>query len=172
MPNLSTVSMHMYKGLAYSDQVDRHSWATSVCFARWCEGEGSHKAAWRLIQIRKRFVLKAYFYDTPFWLGPGFFLKGLAKVGFLEGLAKPVALWSPGPWSRGPWSRGLWSSGPAMNPLRTRHSDVVFANGGGCPPPNPPAVFLSRAGLLSRTSHPEQDLHQTRNCFRAFQNSS
>ena len=61
---------------------------------------------------------------------------------------------------------------PQMNPLRTRHNDLVFANGGGCAPPNPPAVFLSRAGLLSRTSHPEQDLHQTRNCFRAFQNSS
>ena len=28
-----------------------------------------------------------------------------------------------------------------------------------------------RAGLLSRTSHHEQDLHQTQNCFRAFQNS-
>ena len=155
--------------------------------------------------------------------------------GFLEGLAKPVALWSPGPWSRGLWSSGpavLWSPGPLvprssgpvvrpvcatilaqsrsilrestfrvfvlyigqsrcgdkgftvsgvnpedpkaqklqytphMNPLRTRHNDAVFANGGGLrPPPNPPAVFLSRAGLLSRTSHPEQDLHQTRNCF-------
>ena len=63
---------------------------------------------------------------------------------------------------------------PHMNPLRTRQNDVVFANGGGggLRPPNPPAVFLSRAGLLSRTSHPEQDVHQTRNCFRAFQNSS
>ena len=29
-----------------------------------------------------------------------------------------------------------------MNPLRTRHSDVVFANGGGgaAPPPPPPAT--------------------------------
>ena len=43
--------------------------------------------------------------------------KGLAKVGFLEGLAKPVALWSPGPWSRGLWSSGpavLWSPGPLV----------------------------------------------------------
>ena len=33
----------------------------------------------------------------------------------LEGLAKPVALWSPGPWSRGPWSRGLWSFGQGIH---------------------------------------------------------
>ena len=48
-------------------------------------------------------------------MGPVFFLKGLAKVGFLEGLAKPVALWFPGPWSHGPWSRGLWSPGPLVS---------------------------------------------------------
>ena len=30
---------------------------------------------------------------------------------------------------------------PHMNPLRTRHNDVVFANGGGCGPPTPPLSF-------------------------------
>ena len=47
----------------------------------------------------------------------------------MEGLAKPVALWSPGPWSRGLWSRGLWSSGPAVlwypGPLVPRFSGPV-----------------------------------------------
>ena len=61
---------------------------------------------------------------------------------------------------------------PHMNPLRPVITTLCLQMGGGCAPPNPPAVFLRRAGLLSRTSHPEQDLHQTRNCFRAFQISS
>ena len=56
--------------------------------------------------------------------------------------------------------------GTHMNPVRTRHNDVVFANGGGAP--QPPRCLFKPAGLLSRTSHHEQDLHQTRNCFRAF----
>ena len=56
-----------------------------------------------------------------------------------------------------------------MSLLRTRHKDLVFANSGGC---EPPAFSLSRAGELSRTSHHEHGLHQTQNCFRAFQNSS
>ena len=43
---------------------------------------------------------------------------------------------------------------------------------GGGPAPPTPRFFSGRAGLLSRTSHHEQDLHQTQNCFRAFQNSS
>ena len=46
-----------------------------------------------------------------------------------------------------------------VDPLRTRQKDVAFAKGGD-------------AGLLSRTSRHEQDLHQTQNWFRAFQNSS
>ena len=29
---------------------------------------------------------------------------------------------------------------PHMNPLRTRHNDVVFANGGGLRPPQPPPL--------------------------------
>ena len=49
---------------------------------------------------------------------------------------------------------------------------LQMGSGGGCAPPNPRAFFLSRAGLFSRTSHHEQDLHQTQKWFRAFQNSS
>ena len=57
-----------------------------------------------------------------------FLLKGLAKVGFLEGLAKPVALWSRGPVVSGPTSRGplvSWSSGRAV--LWSRGPPVPYA---------------------------------------------
>ena len=56
-----------------------------------------------------------------------------------------------------------------MDPLRTHHKDVVFANGGLRPPPNPAAFFLSRAGLPSRTPHHEQDLRHTQSCLKACQ---
>ena len=78
------------------------------------------------------------------WGSGFFFLKGLAKVGFLEGLAKPVALWSPGPWSRGPWSRGLWSSGPA----------VLWSPGPLVPRSSGPAVLRSRGPLVPWFSGP------------------
>ena len=39
--------------------------------------------------------------------------------------------------------------------------------GGGCPQPT--AFFLRRAGLLSRTSHHQQDWLHVHNCYRAFQ---
>ena len=45
----------------------------------------------------------------------GFFLGRFGQGWALEGLAKPVALWSPGPWSRGPWSLVLWSRGPLVS---------------------------------------------------------
>ena len=69
-------------------------------------------------------------------MGPVFFLKGLAKVGFLEGLAKPVALWSPGPWSHGPWSRGL-------GPLVPRSFGLL--------------VLWSRGPLVTETSKPNPE---------------
>ena len=67
------------------------------------------------------------------------------------------------------WYESYYVDRTHMSLLRTRHKDLVFANSGGC---EPPAFSLSRAGELSRTSHHEHGLHQTQNCFRAFQNSS
>ena len=79
-------------------------------------------------------------------------------------------------------ARGRFEQHPAskdrthMDSLRTRHKDVVFATGGAAPPPapsrNPAAFVLKRAGLLSRTSHHEQDLHQTGSCLKACQRHS
>ena len=46
-----------------------------------------------------------------------FFFGRFGQGWVLEGLAKPVVLWSPGPWSRGLWSSGpvvLWFSGPVV----------------------------------------------------------
>ena len=50
---------------------------------------------------------------TAIHLGPGFFLlKGLAKVGFVEGLARPLVRQSAGPLVPGPLV--LWSAGPLV----------------------------------------------------------
>ena len=48
-----------------------------------------------------------------------------------------------------------------------RELDVVFESGGGgcCAPPNPLAVFSSSAGLLSRTSHHQEELRQAHACI-------
>ena len=53
----------------------------------------------------------------------------------------------------------------------------VFANGGGPPtppphPPQPPTFFLRHAGCLSRKSHDQQELRQTRSCYGVFFQSS
>ena len=53
-----------------------------------------------------------------------------------------------------------------MDPFRTRDKEVVFAC---APPPQPPAFFLRRAGLLSRTSYHQHDLLHEHHCSRAFQ---
>ena len=41
----------------------------------------------------------------------------------------------------------------------------------GVLPPNPPRCFLNREGLLSRTSHHQQDLRRAHSCYRTRQNS-
>ena len=56
-----------------------------------------------------------------------------------------------------------------MDRLRTRDKDFVFANGRGAAPPQPPAFFLRRAGLLSRASYHEQELVQAHRGYRPFQ---
>ena len=50
-------------------------------------------------------------------------------------------------------------------PIRVRNKNVVSASGGRLrPPQTPPLFFLNREGLLSRTSHHQQELeHRTMN---------
>ena len=43
---------------------------------------------------------------------------------------------------------------PHMNPLRTRHNDVVFANGGGCAPPQPPRCLCKPCRLAFKNIAP------------------
>ena len=39
---------------------------------------------------------------------------------------------------------------------------------GAAPPPNRPRLFLRHAGCLSRKSHHQQELRQTRSCYGGF----
>ena len=41
-----------------------------------------------------------------------------------------------------------------MNPLRTRHNDVVFANGGGLRPPQPPRCLFKPRRLAFKNIAP------------------
>ena len=66
----------------------------------------------------------------------------------------------------------LFANGGATSPeaIWTLSEPVTcVCKGGGALPPNPPAFFLRRAGLLSRTSHHQQDWLHAHNCYGAFQ---
>ena len=43
---------------------------------------------------------------------------------------------------------------PHMNPLRTRHDDLVFANGGGLRPPQPPRCLFKPCRLAFKNIAP------------------
>ena len=69
-------------------------------------------------------------------------------------------------------ARSLFANGAATSPeaIWTLSEPVTcVCKWRGLRPPQPPSFFLRRAGLLSRTSHHQQDWLHAHNCYRAFQ---